>query len=34
MAQRELTRYAEAVGRIVSELFPVSWKALSGCSAD
>jgi thymidylate synthase (FAD) len=31
-AQRELTLYAEAVGSIVSELFPVSWKALSDCS--
>jgi len=29
MAQRELTLYAEAVGRIVAGLFPVSWKALS-----
>lgn len=28
-AQPELTLYAEAVARIVSELFPVSWKALA-----
>ncbi len=28
-AQRELTLYAEAVGQIISELFPVSWKALA-----
>lgn len=28
-AQPELSRYAEAIGQIVAELFPVSWKALT-----
>lgn len=28
-AQREVTLYAQAVGQIISELFPVSWKALT-----
>ena len=28
-AQKEIRKYAEQIGEILSELFPVSWKALT-----